>query len=1627
MGDHPLPAARPAWRLLAATAVALSTSSLAADWPTYRHDNERSGVTDEELRPPLKQCWVFEPRHPPRPAWGDPNPRPRGGWYRLREKRRVHFDDAFHVVAADGALYFGSSADGTVSSLNAADGSLRWTALTGGPVRLAPALSDGRVYVGSDDGHVYCLRASDGGEIWRVRAAPNARKLLGNGAMVSLWPCRTGVLVADNSAYVGAGIFPAEGVYLYALRADDGQLVWRNDTCGEPPTSKISPQGYLLSSETTLFAPLGRTPPAAFDRKSGRLLYETWFGHRIGGTNALLAGEQLYMGTEEVMSIGQKTRGRAAWLNARQLVIKGDVSYLASDTEIVAVDRTQSYDKASVRRFELRDQRPNVERELNSLRRQHADLEKKLDSDRRKLDGLAGRLKVPEAGDDGAQAVALKAEHETLQKAVTAETAKLGELGTALDLAETRWQSMEAEWNGAAETMEGSARWRLPCECPESLILAGNVLYAGGDGEVVAVDSSTGTKLWTGQVAGKARGLAVSDGRLFVSTDGGLIHCFGAPDTPETGTVRQAFTDSPYAEDSLDPVVQAAAEHIVRTTGAKRGYCLVLGLEDGRLIHELAKRTELRFCAVDSDPDRIAAARTSLHQAGLYGARVSLEQADLSRVPFADFFADLVVSESALLSGTLPGSASEAYRMLKPVGGALCLGWPDGAGPSRGELSARALRDWWSTAGVDGGEVTEENGVWLTFTRGALPGAGSWTHQYAEAGNTACGDDQLVRCPLGLLWFGDPGPGRMASRNRRPTAPLAVNGRLFVQGEGSASEIGAGDSVIMAYDNYNGVKLWERSFPPRTLREGMSYEASNVAADADSLFVVSGKQCVRLDAATGRTVATYATPQPPGKPESRWGYLAFVDGLLFGTRTPKGRTGTGIFAVDAASGETRWLRADRQVSHTSISIADQRVFFVDRQVTDEQRRAALQARRRGASAQAERTDSPEATVQLAMALDAVTGKTVWQTPVDVAGAARGQYWHALATMAGRGVVVLFGVYTDGHYWKQFFADHFKTRRVVALSADDGRELWSKTIGYRVRPLIVGNTLHAEPWAYDLHTGEQRVRPNPITGREEPWQFARPGHHCGCPAASPHTMFFRSHSIGYYDLVRDHGITHFGGQRPSCWINFVPANGLLSIPEGGSACMCPFPTMCTLVFQRREHDRAWAYFSTPGPVTPVKHLALNLGAPGDRRDASGTLWFGVPRPGGSLVLRFDAKVGTWPGGGVFRHDREVVDIDETDSPWLYRAGYHGLRRCEFPLFPPEDGTALYTVRLGFAELENDNAGERVFDVKLNDRLVLDDFDPLEAAGGRRKAVVKEFRGVSGAEALRIELVPKAAKPTAQQAPILQTVEVLRERVVSLGLTAPSFLLNNAQPEQAGNLTIANHKDDDFSGVLRVRAPDGFAVESRETAVNVTSGGRATVALRAALKGDVPAGVYPVSIELVRADGGVEQERKAEIEYLGNRGRVVLNPVEDAHCQQSHGTRNVGTDPSLNIDGGDRKLGDHHHAVAYLKFRLDVPGTPRSLTLRLHNSGNPTGDSGRICLVTGAWSEKEITYPNRPPVERELVRIGPVHENQTVTLPLAVEVQGKTDLTLAVDPTGCDGVGYYSREGGRPPELVVEYEQ
>ncbi len=1507
---------------------ALSSPAMAEDWPTYQHDVARTGITSEPLRPPLVECWKFQSRYSPQPAWGDPKPVPIEG---IPELRRRHFDDVYQVVVADGAAYFGSSADHKVYCLDLASGKIRWTFITGGPVRLAPAIVQGRAYFGSDDGWVYCLNASDGSVVWRFRAAPTDERVLGHGKMISLWPVRTGVLVDAGVACFGAGIFPAEGVFLYAVDATSGKLLWRNDTGGEAPQSTVSPQGYLLASATTLYAPMGRVSPGAFDRGDGRMKFQSYFGKDFGGTYAMLVDGSVYTGTEKLVGYLQDTqRDRFAVFAGRKLVVSGSRAYLATGSRLMALDR-KTYPAASHKR------------EL-------------IPSQARWLEARKG-----EKGTDAEKLAQLAKEIEQADRAVRA-----------------------------------TILWDVPCDASDALILAGEVLYAGGAGQVLAVDSSSGKSLWKAAVEGSAKGLAAAAGRLVVSTDKGAIHCFGPEGATASGTVAESADDQQFANFPNRKMFADAAESILKQTGIRRGYCLVLGCKTGQLAVELAKRSALMIYAVSPDAASAAAARKAVDAAGLYGARICVEHWSSDRLPYSDYFANLIVSESAMIDGTLPTvGPEELIRMLKPLGGVAILEQP-------AQADAANFDRWLHQSKIASCKV-QKHRTRTVIERGPLPGAGSWTHEYAEPGNTACGDDELVRGPLGVLWFGNPGPGQMVNRHERAASPLSIDGRMFIQGE----------NVLMAYDAYNGLKLWEKEVRG-AMRVNASHDGSNLALSHERLFVAIGDKCLGIDPATGETKVTYLPPPAPDRKTRRWGCVAHADKTLFGSAGTRATVSERIFALDVDSGKPRWVHEGRLIGNNTIALGEGRLVFIDAGLPEAERKAAIAA--------LPEADRAGADIRAVVALDAKTGQVLWKKPTNLAFCGGSN----LAVMASRGVLVVFGVHLDGHYWQQFFAGDFASRRVAVLDAKDGRLLWSKPVGYRVRPVIVGDTLHAEPWAFDLATGKERTRVHPVTGQTDRWQFARPGHHCGCPNASPHCLFFRSLCLGYYDLVSDFGTMHFGAQRPGCWINFIPAAGLLLVPEASTGCMCPFPNMCTVVFKPGAKQKGWGYFSAPGPMTPVERLAIHLGASGDRRDASGKLWLGYPRPTGSLVLQFKLDTAFAPGGSFVTRSASYTPISGTQEPWLFASAARGLTRCAIPLLGLGDGPSVYRVKLGFADPDNDRPAVRVFDVKLQGKTVLKDFDIAAAAGGRDKAVFRDFRGIEVADKLVVELVPKSRKPAPEQAPILQAVEIVREKVLKVGCTLPSFLLSTMEPKQSAPLQLANLRETDFEGTAEVLVPAGFAVSPKRIPVRLAAKSRSDVPLEVSLTGDVAAGKYPLKFRLLRSDGTSELETSATIEHLGRRARLVVKAVEDALVQKRYPELNRGSAAVLLVDGGNAAMGDLDHSMAYLKFRFTVPGKVLGVRFRIRNAGNPSGDCGRLCLVSGPWSEKQITYANRPACGAEVARLGGAAENQFIERPLKLDLQGQTELSLAIDPTSNDGVDFHSRESGSPPELVIDYE-
>ncbi|UCD50806.1 MAG: PQQ-binding-like beta-propeller repeat protein, partial [Phycisphaerales bacterium] len=168
------------------------------DWPTYRHDNARSGYTPALIGPE------------PKPKWNSPL----GG--RLSS-----------VVVAEGRLLVVQIDTHTVHALSAESGRKMWSYTAGGRIDSPPTISRGLALFGCSNGWVYCLRTLNGALVWRFRAAPEDRRIVAYGQLESAWPVPGSVLVRDGVAYCAAGrsSYLDGSIRLLRLEAKTGQLL----------------------------------------------------------------------------------------------------------------------------------------------------------------------------------------------------------------------------------------------------------------------------------------------------------------------------------------------------------------------------------------------------------------------------------------------------------------------------------------------------------------------------------------------------------------------------------------------------------------------------------------------------------------------------------------------------------------------------------------------------------------------------------------------------------------------------------------------------------------------------------------------------------------------------------------------------------------------------------------------------------------------------------------------------------------------------------------------------------------------------------------------------------------------------------------------------------------------------------------------------------------------------------------------------------------------------------------------------------------------------------------------------------------------------------------------------------
>jgi outer membrane protein assembly factor BamB len=845
---------------------------------------------------------------------------------------------------------------------------------------------------------------------------------------------------------------------------------------------------------------------------------------------------------------------------------------------------------------------------------------------------------------------------------------------------------------------------------PGSYIKAGDNLYAPGANGNVLVVKDVDTPRRTDVAGPKLPGgevweMLAADGKLLVVTKEGKIACYGAGKTdPKTHALKRP---TPLG------AATAAAKAILKATGQKAGYCLVLGLTDGKLTSSIVAGSEMYVIAIDPDAKKVAALRDKMSAAGLYGKRISVHVGDPLAFGLPPYLANLIVSEKPDAAKLLTDAASAKviFRSLRPYGGVACL-----------------------------------TGALLMLKRAGAPvGAAEWSHNNANAANAMMTFDKLVKPPLGVLWFGGPSNAKILPRHGRGPTPTVVSGRMVIEGP----------NVLRSIDIYTGRMLWERELPnigqfynTGSKQLGTHETGPNYACDADGVYVITPKKCLKLNPETGETIKEFALPKGV-KGDSSWATVRVDGGVLvatgrpvdtkktFAVNAPRGASGKWLAAFDAETGKGLWVKSATYGFRSSgVAVSGGKIYCIDGLSAGEMDLA----KRRGVDVTAKATMS---------AFDAKTGKQIWTTDENIFGT-----W--LGYSAERDMLVQAGCGRGS-----------EPTALAGHSGKTGRRVWRcPEADVAEAPTFIGPPLLHHDVIFPQHgqvvglmDGKLQTRTEPITGRAVPWTST--AHGCGFMLGGEHILTQRAWSTGGYTSISSAPrVFGLGGFRSGCTANMVPAGGVLAAPEYSQECECQFKNKTSLGLIHMPDMENWSFEMGAPEIDAVTRLGLNFGAPGDRQSDEGTLWLDCPDVGGpSPLVSVDIEpkkqglyrtwVGNWRrglrkgmifAGGKFHHHTTVM----TGKPhrWITGSGIIGATGMKIAKVQP----GIYTVRMYFAEPAIDaKPGDRIFSVTLQDAKVLSDFDVAKESGAPLKGIVKEFKGVKVEGAMTLKFTAGKGKP------------------------------------------------------------------------------------------------------------------------------------------------------------------------------------------------------------------------------------------------------------------------------------------
>lgn len=341
------------------------------------------------------------------------------------------------------------------------------------------------------------------------------------------------------------------------------------------------------------------------------------------------------------------------------------------------------------------------------------------------------------------------------------------------------------------------------------------------------------------------------------------------------------------------PQAEALAQQLLRPLQARSGLCVHLGARDGRLTTALSGQGSYLVHALAEDDAAWSTVQQQIESAGLAGI-VSVQQAAVDQLPFADNLVNLLVVDNVADLATQGLSIAELRRVMRP-GGSVWLGQTSTAGGFDRESLHQLLDD----AGIEAARIVERGGLWAQVEMPTEQEYDQWTHKRYDASANPVSQDNRVEVPTGPRWMAGP---LWPTGHRKKAVPgvVATGDQLIYlfQDEVETSDGKVEQETLNARDAHNGLLLWKRQ---------ATKKSSALAAVDHRVYTVLEDQgpLVALDAATGELLTEFPGTSTPKQ-------VTVIEGRVLA------ESSEGLTCYNARSGRPQWTfpHAPRQfVAH----------------------------------------------------------------------------------------------------------------------------------------------------------------------------------------------------------------------------------------------------------------------------------------------------------------------------------------------------------------------------------------------------------------------------------------------------------------------------------------------------------------------------------------------------------------------------------------------------------------------------------------------------------------------------------------------------------------------------------------